>query len=42
MFKEKKKLKILDIGTGSGCLLFLWQRIPNAKITAIDISQKKL
>jgi len=38
-----KTLSILDIGTGSGCIpISLKQAIPNASITAIDISKEAL
>ena len=38
-----KPLSILDIGTGSGCIpISLKQAIPNASITAIDISKEAL
>jgi release factor glutamine methyltransferase len=37
------KLSILDIGTGTGCIpISLAKNLPNAKITAIDISSKAL
>ena len=38
-----KTLSILDIGTGSGCIpISLKQAIPNASITAIDISKEAI
>ena len=43
-YKNKnRKLKILDIGTGSGCLsISLAKEFPNSNITAIDVSKKAL
>jgi release factor glutamine methyltransferase len=38
-----KKLNILDIGTGSGCIpISLKKEIPNAIVLAIDVSEKAL
>jgi len=44
LFKNKyKKINILDIGTGSGCLsVCLAKEFKNSKITAIDISSKAM
>ena len=40
---KKKNLKILDIGTGSGCIaLSLAKNIPNSEVFAIDVSEKAL
>ena len=38
-----KKIKILDIGTGSGCLaISIAKELKNSQITAIDISEKAI
>jgi len=41
--KSTSQLKILEIGTGSGCIpISLKKNIPNAEVFAIDISEKAL
>lgn len=41
--KNDKRLKILDIGTGSGCIaISLAKALQNSKVTALDVSTKAL
>ena len=40
---NSQKLKILDIGTGSGCIaISLAKALPNSKVTALDVSAKAI
>ncbi|MEL1254191.1 peptide chain release factor N(5)-glutamine methyltransferase [Flavobacterium sp. DGU38] len=43
IFDKTKKLKILDIGTGSGCIaVSLAKNLPNADVFAMDVSKKAI
>ena len=42
-FPNKKKITIVDVGTGSGILaIYLKENFPDAKVIAVDISDKSL
>lgn len=42
-FSSKNSLKILDIGTGTGCIpISIAKKLPNASITSIDVSPHAL
>ncbi|MEX0315990.1 MAG: peptide chain release factor N(5)-glutamine methyltransferase [Allomuricauda sp.] len=42
-FERSRELHVLDIGTGSGCIaVSLAKNLPNAKVYALDVSEKAL
>ena len=42
-FPQDKKLSIVDLGTGTGCIpITLFKLFPNAQVSALDISSKAL